>query len=248
MCLLVHTDSCLSNQEQRVNSAAASTRALESGDNEPQTLSLAPLTPPVPLPATGDVSTPPLNKGDPEIKIIMVVDSECIEEVEMRRHVLESVCQKHWKAELEITDVERLDRTKPRSPTRPPSRRSYYIKGKKLVTIILQGLCPDEFKETSFLSMLKAYLRLHDDEIEILDVPSGSVMVVMRLSVKATLDLLCQFDKMKEDFFPDFHPDVSTVDIRIGGLPALVGKIISKAPKKKEKGWSLAMIAFRLRC
>ena len=231
-----------------VSSPAASTRALESDDNEPQTLSLAPLTPPAPLAAIGDVSTRPLNKGDSEIKIIMVVDSECIEEVKRRRHVLESVCQKYWKAELEVTDVERLDRTKLRSPARPPCRRSYFINGKKLITIILQGICPNEFKKTSFLSMLKAYLRLYDDEIEILDVPSGSVMVVMRLSVKATLDLLCQFEKMKEDFFPDFHPDVSTVDIRIGGLPALVGKINAKAPKKKEKGWSLAMIAFRLRC
>ena len=225
----------------------ASTRAREPDDNGIQTLSLAPLTPPAPLAAMGDVRSGPPSK-DLQTKIIMVVDSECIEEVEKRLHVLEDVCQKHWKAELEIRDIKHLDRTSPQSQTRPPSQtslsshRSYYIQGKKLITIILQGVCQDGFKTTSFYSMLKAYLRLHDDEIEILDVPSGSVMVVMRLSVRASLDLLCQFDKMKEDFFPDLHPDISRVDIRIGGLPALSGEIIALVPKKKEKGWS--MIAF----
>jgi hypothetical protein len=183
--------------------------------------------------AVDDTNLSPSIDAQPK-KIIMAVDSVCIKELESRRHVLESVCRKHWEAELEVEDIEHLDLTHQQSQTRQPSCTSYFLKGKKLVIIVLHGICRDGFETTNFLLMLKAFLRLRGDEIEILDVPNGSVMVVMRFSVNIALDLLCQFDKMNDDILPDLHPDIYRVDIYIGGLPMLSGEIKEQTPKKKK--------------
>jgi hypothetical protein len=192
--------------------------------------------------AVDDTNLSPSIDAQPK-KIIMAVDSVCIKELESRRHVLESVCRKHWEAELEVEDIEHLDLTHQQSQTRQPSCTSYFLKGKKLVIIVLHGICRDGFETTNFLLMLKAFLRLRGDEIEILDVPNGSVMVVMRFSVNIALDLLCQFDKMNDDILPDLHPDIYRVDIYIGGLPMLSGEIKEQTPKKKKGRLVMVLVA-----